>query len=170
MDLIWLIPIIPGLGAALNGIVGIRFFSRRASGLIACAAMAGALALAAAAFVGLLGLPPAARVHDVVLFDWIPPIPLETAGGALRGFHVPWAVRLDPLSGVMILVVTGVGFLIHVYATGYMHDEPRGSYARFFSYLNLFCFFMLTLVLGANFLVMFVGWEGVGLCSYLLIG
>ncbi|MBP1633865.1 MAG: proton-translocating NADH-quinone oxidoreductase, chain [Acidobacteria bacterium] len=170
MDLIWLIPIIPGLGAALNGIVGIRFFSRRASGLIACAAMAGALALAAAAFVGLLGLPPAARVHDVVLFDWIPPIPLETAGGALRGFHVPWAVRLDPLSALMILVVTGIGFLIHVYSISYMADEPRGSVARYFSYLNLFCFFMLTLVLGANFLVMFVGWEGVGLCSYLLIG
>jgi NADH-quinone oxidoreductase subunit L len=70
----------------------------------------------------------------------------------------------------MLLVVTGVGLLIHVYSIGYMHEEPRGAYARFFSYLNLFCFFMLTLVLGSNFLVMFVGWEGVGLCSYLLIG
>ncbi len=70
----------------------------------------------------------------------------------------------------MILVVTGVGFLIHVYSTAYMHDEPRGGVARYFSYLNLFCFFMLTLVLGGNYLVMFVGWEGVGLCSYLLIG
>ena len=71
---------------------------------------------------------------------------------------------------MMILVVTGIGFLIHVYSIGYMHDEPRGGVARYFSYLNLFCFFMLTLVLGANYLVMFVGWEGVGLCSYLLIG
>ena len=71
---------------------------------------------------------------------------------------------------MMILVVTGIGLLIHVYSTAYMHDEPRGGYARFFCYLNLFCFFMLMLVLGANFLVMFVGWEGVGLCSYLLIG
>ena len=71
---------------------------------------------------------------------------------------------------MMLLVVTGIGFLIHVYSTAYMHDEPRGGYARYFSYLNLFCFFMLMLVLGSNFLVMFVGWEGVGLCSYLLIG
>ena len=71
---------------------------------------------------------------------------------------------------MMLLVVTGIGFLIHVYSTAYMNDEPRGGFARFFCYLNLFCFFMLTLVLGANFLVMFVGWEGVGLCSYLLIG
>jgi NADH-quinone oxidoreductase subunit L len=170
MDLIWLIPLIPGLGAALNGLAGIRFFSRRTSGLVACASMAGAFALAVVAFAGLLGLPPESRVHDVVLFDWIPPIPLETAGGAIRGFHVPWAFRLDPLSALMILVVTGIGFLIHVYSISYMADEPRGSVARYFSYLNLFCFFMLTLVLGANFLVMFVGWEGVGLCSYLLIG
>ena len=83
---------------------------------------------------------------------------------------MPWAFRLDPLSGMMILVVTGIGLLIHVYSTAYMHDEPRGGYARFFCYLNLFCFFMLVLVLGSTFLTMFVGWEGVGLCSYLLIG
>ena len=70
----------------------------------------------------------------------------------------------------MILVVTGIGSLIHIYSTGYMHDESDGEYARYFSYLNLFASFMLVLVLGANFLVMFVGWEGVGLCSYLLIG
>ena len=85
-------------------------------------------------------------------------------------FQVSWGFRLDPLSGMMILVVTGIGTLIHVYSTAYMADEPRGGVARFFCYLNLFCFFMLMLVLGNNFLVMFVGWEGVGLCSYLLIG
>ncbi|HSK11186.1 MAG TPA: NADH-quinone oxidoreductase subunit L [Vicinamibacterales bacterium] len=170
MDLIWLIPLVPGLGALVNGVVGIRFFSRRTSGLLACGTMAIALGLALAAFAELLGLPPEARVHDVVLFDWIPPIPLITAGGEIARFHVPWALRLDPLSALMILVVTLVGFLIHVYSTSYMADEPRGSVARYFSYLNLFCFFMLTLVLGANFLVLFVGWEGVGLCSYLLIG
>ena len=78
--------------------------------------------------------------------------------------------RLDPLGAVMVLVVTGIGFLIHVYSTAYMHEETDGEYARYFSYLNLFAAFMLVLVLGANFLVMFVGWEGVGLCSYLLIG
>ena len=83
---------------------------------------------------------------------------------------MPWGFRLDPLSGMMILIVTGIGTMIHVYSTAYMADEPRAGVARFFCYLNLFCFFMLMLVLGSSFLVMFVGWEGVGLCSYLLIG
>jgi NADH-quinone oxidoreductase subunit L len=90
--------------------------------------------------------------------------------GAVGKFQVSWGFRLDPLSGMMLLVVTGIGTLIHIYSTAYMADEPRGGFARFFCYLNLFCFFMLMLVLGNNFLVMFVGWEGVGLCSYLLIG
>src|SRR5213075_2740241 len=94
------------------------------------------------------------------LYTWI------TAGT----FSLDLALRLDALSAVMILVVTGIGSLIHIYSTSYMHEETGPDYARFFSYLNLFCFFMLTLVLGANVLVMFVGWEGVGLCSYLLIG
>jgi NADH-quinone oxidoreductase subunit L len=169
MDLIWLIPLLPAAGALVNGVVGIRFFSRTVSGLLACATMAGALGLSVWAFVGLLGLPADARAHDVVIAQWIPAISLETAHG-IGTFQVPWTVRLDPLSSLMILVVTGIGFLIHVYSTAYMHEEPRGGYARYFSYLNLFCFFMLVLVLGGNFLVMFVGWEGVGLCSYLLIG
>ena len=169
MDLIWLIPILPGLGAAINGLIGIRSFSRQTSGLVACAAMGGALVLSLYAFWQMLGLPPEARDHVVTLGHWFPPIPLATAHG-IGSFEVPWAFRLDPLSGMMILVVTGIGFLIHVYSTAYMHDEPRGGYARFFSYLNLFCFFMLVLVLGSSFLTMFVGWEGVGLCSYLLIG
>jgi NADH-quinone oxidoreductase subunit L len=170
MDLIWLIPLLPGLGAAANGIFGIRFFSRRVAGLVACSTMALALGLSLVAFVQLLGLSPEARIHDVVLFDWIPPTALAMTGGKIGSLHIPWAFRLDPLSALMILVVTGIGFLIHVYSTAYMHDEPRGGVARYFAYLNLFCFFMLTLVLGANYLVMFVGWEGVGLCSYLLIG
>ena len=169
MHLIWLIPLLPGFGAALNGLVGIRFFGKRTSGLVACTTMALALAIAVWAFVGLIGLPPEARVYDVVLAHWIPPIALQTVHG-IGAFQAAWSFRLDPLSSVMILVVTGVGFLIHVYSIGYMHEEGRGQYARYFSYLNLFCFFMLTLVLGGNFLVMFVGWEGVGLCSYLLIG
>jgi hypothetical protein len=83
---------------------------------------------------------------------------------------VPWGFRLDPLSAMMLLIVTGIGHADSYYSTAYMADEPRGGVARFFCYLNLFCFFMLMLVLGNNFLVMFVGWEGVGLCSYLLIG
>ncbi len=169
MAYIWLIPILPGIGAALNGVFGIRFFSKRNAGALACATMAGAFLVSLVAFVQLLGLPAESRVHDVTLFTWIPPIALQTIGG-VGSFQIPWTFRLDPLSAMMILVVTGIGFLIHVYSIGYMADEPRGSYARYFSYLNLFCFFMLTLVLGSNFLVMFVGWEGVGLCSYLLIG
>jgi NADH-quinone oxidoreductase subunit L len=169
MDLIWLIPVLPGLGALVNGVVGVRFFNKAVSALLACATMAAALVLSLVAFVELLGRAPDARDHTVTLAAWLPPMGLATAHG-IGTFEVPWAFRLDPLSGMMILVVTGIGFLIHVYSTSYMHDEPRGGYARYFCYLNLFCFFMLMLVLGSNFLVMFVGWEGVGLCSYLLIG
>ena len=169
MKYIWLIPLLLAAGALLNGLFGVRWFSRAVAGLVACTTMAAAFAISAWAFVGLLRLPVDERVHDVVLADWIPRIPLATAHG-VGSFHVPWALRLDPLSAVMILVVTGVGLLIHIYSIGYMHEEPRPAYARYFSYLNLFCFFMLTLVLGSNFLVLFVGWEGVGLCSYLLIG
>ena len=169
MDLIWLIPILPGIGAAINGLIGIRWFSRQVAGLVACAAMAGALGVSLFAFWHMLGVAPEARDHVVTLGHWIPPIPLATSHG-VGSFEVPWAFRLDPLAGMMILVVTGIGLLIHIYSTAYMHDEPRGGYARFFCYLNLFCFFMLILVLGSSFLTMFVGWEGVGLCSYLLIG
>ena len=169
MEYIWLIPILPGIGAAINGLVGIRYFSKRTSGLVACATMGLALGVSLVAFFQLLGLAPEARDYTYTIATWIPPIPLPSGHG-MAALEAPWTFRLDPLSGLMILVVTGVGFLIHVYSIGYMAEEPRGAFARYFSYLNLFCFFMLTLVLGANFLVMFVGWEGVGLCSYLLIG
>jgi NADH-quinone oxidoreductase subunit L len=164
-----LIPLLPALGAVLNGLFGIRWFSRRAAGVLACATVGTSFAISLAAFVQLLGLAPEAREHTVVLARWIPPMALQTAAG-IGIYSIDWALRLDPLSAMMLLVVTGIGFLIHVYATAYMMDEPRGGYARFFCYLNLFVFFMLTLVLAANYLVMFVGWEGVGLCSYLLIG
>ena len=169
MRYIWLIPLLPGIGAAINGLLGIRAFSRRTAGAVACTMMAAALGLALFAFWQLLGLPAEARAFDYNAFDWIPDIPLATSHG-VGLFHVTWGFRLDPLSGMMILIITGIGTLIHVYSTSYMADEPRGGVARFFCYLNLFCFFMLMLVLGNNFLVMFVGWEGVGLCSYLLIG
>jgi NADH-quinone oxidoreductase subunit L len=157
------------LGALMNSVFGIRWFSRRVSGTLACVLMAAATAIGITAFVELLGLPAGERVYDVTLGSWLPPIPLATSSG-IGAFEAAWTFRLDPLSAMMVLVVTFIGFLIHVYSVGYMADEPRGGYARFFAYLNLFCAFMLTLVLGANFLVMFVGWEGVGLCSYLLIG
>ena len=168
MELIWLIPVLPAIGAVLNGMLGIRYFSKRAAALVACSTMLGSLLLSITAFVQLLGLEE--RFHQVTVADWIPAIPLALADGSIGAFEVPWAFTLDPLSGMMILVVTGIGFLIHVYSVGYMDHEPRPAYARFFCYLNLFCFFMLMLVLGSTYLVMFVGWEGVGLSSYLLIG
>jgi NADH-quinone oxidoreductase subunit L len=170
MKYIWLIPLLPGVGAALNGLVGIRAFSRKTSGFVACTTMVAALGLSVLAFWQLLGLPPDSREYVVTIADWIPPMPLQMHDGGIGRLQVPWGFRLDPLAGMMLLVVTGIGTLIHVYSTAYMADEPRPGVARFFCYLNLFCFFMLMLVLGNNFLVMFVGWEGVGLCSYLLIG
>ena len=108
------------------------------------------------------------KVQEVINFTWIAGLPFHMSNGQLASFQMDWGFLLDPLSAVMILVVTGVGFLIHVYSTGYMaHD---GGYYRFFGYLNLFVFFMLMLVLANNYVLLFVGWEGVGLCSYLLIG
>ena len=108
------------------------------------------------------------RMHQVIQFTWIAGLPFHMAGGRLATFSADWGFLLDPLSAVMILVVTGIGFLIHVYSTGYM--AHNNGYYRFFGYLNLFVFFMLMLVLANNYALLFVGWEGVGLCSYLLIG
>ena len=104
----------------------------------------------------------------MIQFTWLAGLPFHMADGQLATFTADWGFLLDPLSAVMILVVTGIGFLIHVYSIGYMaHDN---GYYRFFGYLNLFVFFMLMLVLANNYTLLFVGWEGVGLCSYLLIG
>jgi NADH-quinone oxidoreductase subunit L len=154
-----LIALLPFVGFLVNAAVG-RRLSRAASGAVACASIIGSFLLAAVAVFRLLALPPASRVIEERIFSWI-------ASGT---FRADFTLLLDPLSAVMILVVTGIGSLIHVYSTAYMHEETPPEYARYFSYLNLFAAFMLVLVLGANFLVMFVGWEGVGLCSYLLIG
>ncbi len=110
----------------------------------------------------------AEKVHEVIKYAWITGLPFHMADGTMARFGADFGFLLDPLSSVMILVVTGVGFLIHVYAVGYMGHE--GGYYRFFGYMNLFVFFMLMLVLANNYLLLFVGWEGVGLCSYLLIG
>ncbi len=154
-----LIPLLPCLGFLINAALG-RRVGKAVSGGVAVGAMVASFAVAAAASAALLALGPRDRVIDQVAFTWIP-------SGDLQ---VPFALRFDPLAMVMVLVVTGVGSLIHLYSVGYMHEERDGEYARYFSYLNLFAAFMLLLVLAANFLVLFVGWEGVGLCSYLLIG
>ncbi len=154
-----LIPLIPFLGFLVNASIG-RRLSKSAAGLVAVAAMVASFAVALTAVVQLAGLPADSRAIEQHVFDWI------TAGS----FTAAFTLRVDPLSALMILVITGIGSLIHIYSTSYMHDEPDSEFARYFSYLNLFASFMLVLVLGSNFLVMFVGWEGVGLCSYLLIG
>src|SRR4051812_19613885 len=154
-----LIPLLPFIGFLLNVTFG-RRLSKAASGALACAAMAGAFVVSLAMVWSLVALEPDARTISQQVFTWI------TSGD----FTAAFALALDPLSAIMILVITGIGSLIHVYSTAYMHDEPDAEFARYFSYLNLFAAFMLVLVLGSNFLVMFVGWEGVGLCSYLLIG
>src|SRR6186713_3375526 len=122
--------------------------------------MLGSFAVSAVAVWQLVGLPAEARVIDQSLYTWL----------ASDDFILPLAFRLDALSAVMILVVTGIGSLIHIYSTAYMHDEVDSEFARYFSYLNLFASFMLVLVMGSSLPVLFVGWEGVGLCSYLLIG
>jgi NADH-quinone oxidoreductase subunit L len=154
-----LIPLLPFLGFLVNHAFG-RRLSKSASGGVACAAMLGAFLAAASSVWALLQMPPDARGIVQQVMPW-----LESGN-----LSVPFTLRLDPLAAVMVLVVTGIGLLIHVYSTAYMHDERGSEYARYFSYLNLFAAFMLVLVLGASFPVMFVGWEGVGLCSYLLIG
>jgi NADH-quinone oxidoreductase subunit L len=154
-----LIPLAPFAGFLLNAALG-RRLSKRASGGVACAAMIAAFALAVASVAPLLSMAPEARFVRQTVYTWI----------ASGSFEAPLALHLDPLSAVMILVVTGIGSLIHIYSTAYMQEESDAEFARYFSYLNLFAAFMLLLVLGANLAVLFVGWEGVGLCSYLLIG
>jgi NADH-quinone oxidoreductase subunit L len=156
-----LIPLLPFLGFLINATVG-RRWSQGLTGGIATAAMAGAFGVAVTAVWTMLGLEPigGVRAIDQHVFTWI----------ASDTLQIPFALRLDPLAALMILVITGIGTLIHLYSTAYMHDETGADFARYFSYLNLFASFMLILVLGASFPVMFIGWEGVGLCSYLLIG
>src|SRR5437762_9056591 len=167
LDLIWLIPLFPAIGFVVNGLIGKRL-PKTAIGAIASGAVLISFIFSAGAVFQLLQLDPQHRSHTVKLYEWINAGPAHTTEGPLARFSVDWAFLLDPLSSVMILVVTGIGFLIHVYSTGYMAEED--GFYRFFAYLNLFMFSMLTLVLGNNYLMMFIGWEGVGLCSYLLIG
>jgi NADH-quinone oxidoreductase subunit L len=167
LDHIWLIPLFPLAGALL-----MILFGRRLSNAIVSWLCVGSVFVsfvyAAGAVLQLVARPADDRLVQKILFEWVPAGVYHTAAGGLGRFVADWGLLLDPLSAVMILVVTGVGFLIHFYSIGYMGHE--GGYYRFFGYMNLFMFSMLTLVLANNLLLMFVGWEGVGLCSYLLIG
>ncbi|HET7819142.1 MAG TPA: NADH-quinone oxidoreductase subunit L [Bacteroidia bacterium] len=153
-NLVWLIPTFPLLGFVLLGLFG-KNLSKNTVALIGCGTMLLALALSLGIFIE---AKDNATGITIKLFDWI----------NTGNFSAPFAFLVDPLSLLFLLIITGVGFLIHIYSAGYMHHDD--AFWRFFAYLNLFIFFMLLLVLGDNYLIMFVGWEGVGLCSYLLIG
>jgi NADH-quinone oxidoreductase subunit L len=157
LSYLWIIPLLPLVGAAANGIFGARWPKNVISAVALSSATLAFLA-ALEAVREFLSLSPTQIPWIKTYFTWI------SAGG----FQADFALQVDQLTVIMLLVVTGVGWLIHIYSTGYMHEDP--GYRRFFSYLNLFMFFMLVLILAANYLLMFVGWEGVGLCSYLLIG
>src|SRR2546423_4841521 len=189
---IWLVPLLPLAGAAINGIFGRWFrFPEKLIGVIAVGSVALSFLISVAAISSYgfssNSLWPNPYVSTQTAFRWIP-------GGAVRQslgqaesttittanrqvtvpspraslLNIEWSYQLDPLSSIFMLVVTGVGLCIFVFATGYMHGDP--GFYRFFAYMGLFMFSMLVLVMGSNFLMMFVGWEGVGLCSYLLIG
>ncbi len=156
-DFLWLLFALPIAGALVLLFAG-RWMSLQVAGWVASGAVLGAFAVASMSFVSLLGMPPAERSITIVYWEWM----------SVGAFQVPAAILYDPLSATMALVVTGVGALIHIYSIGYMGHEPR--YRRFFFYLNFFILAMLVLVMSNNFLATFVGWEGVGLASYLLIG
>jgi NADH-quinone oxidoreductase subunit L len=157
-DNVWLIPLFPLIGFLINGFFGKKIKNEAIIGGIGTLMIFLSFLVSCGILMQMVGLPPEQRVFEKVMFPWI-------HSGV---FKADMAFLLDPLSCIMIMVVTGVGSLIHLYSIGYMHGE-EGFY-RFFAYLNLFCMSMLLLVLGNNMLVMFIGWEGVGLCSYLLIG
>ena len=156
-DVLFLIPLFPLIGVIINGIL-LRKAPEKLIGIIGCATVFGSFIVSVLAFIELLGHDPAHRILINVVYTWI----------SVGDLTLPMAFQFDPLSAVMAMVVSGVGFLIHVYSVSYMHGEY--GFRRYFTYLNLFVFSMLLLVLGNNMVVMFVGWEGVGLCSYLLIG
>ena len=157
IELVWLIPIFPLIGFLINGLFG-RRFSEKTIGWIGAGSVGASFVVAVSIFLELLNMAPGTRSIQKIVYSWI-------WSGDL---NVPIGFLVDPLSIVMIMVVSGVGCIIHIYSIGYMHGEI--GFRRYFSYLNLFVFNMLILVSANNFLLMFVGWEGVGLCSYLLIG
>ncbi|HSD63898.1 MAG TPA: NADH-quinone oxidoreductase subunit L [Ignavibacteriaceae bacterium] len=158
INLIYLTILLPLAGFLINGIVGPKIKNEKVIGIIGSGTIGLSFLISAGAFIETLKLPVEQRQHIVTLFTW-----MKTGG-----LDVGFSYQVDQLSLVMALIVTGVGFIIHVYSIGYMHGDK--GFWRFFSYLNLFIFAMMNLVLGDNFVLLFLGWEGVGLCSYLLIG
>lgn len=158
IDLIYLTVLLPLIGFLFNGLFGSKIKNEKLIGIIGSSTVGIAFIITLLAFLETLNLPVENRSNTVELFTWL----------NVGGLNIKFAYLVDQLSLTMSLVVTGVGFLIHVYSIGYMHGDK--GFWRFFSYLNLFIFAMMNLILGDNFVVLFLGWEGVGLCSYLLIG
>ncbi|PVH25907.1 NADH-quinone oxidoreductase subunit L [Sphingobacterium corticibacter] len=158
-ELIWIVPLLPLLGFVFIGTLR-NYLPQWLVSLVGCGTVLAAFVASVALFSEVYGARMVGGTGEITqeLFTWI----------SVSDFQVSFRFLVDPLSAIMLLIVTGIGFLIHLYSTSYMHKDA--GFAKFFSYLNLFIFFMLLLVLGSNYLVMFIGWEGVGLCSYLLIG
>jgi len=155
LDIVYLIPLLPLIGFLINGL-GRKQLSKTLIGIIGSGVILASFVLSIWVFMQVRG----GNTHEAHYFDFI-------TVGSLK---IPFSFKIDQLSSLFLLIITGVGFLIHVYSTAYMKEEKAEHYGRYFSYLNLFVFSMLLLVMGANFVIMFIGWEGVGLCSYLLIG
>lgn len=155
INLVWLIPLFPLLGFLVNGL-GRNTLSKSVVAFVGCLTVLASFAVSLGVFFELSASETKSFI--IPIFDWI-------SAGAVK---IPFSFLIDPLSALMLLIITGIGFLIHLYSVGYMHHDS--GFGKFFAYLNLFIFFMLLLVLGSNYVVMFIGWEGVGLCSYLLIG
>jgi len=155
VQIVWLIPVLPLIGFFINGL-GRNNLSKTISGLIGSAVILASFLISVYVFLSV----KEGSTHLIHYFEFINTVSL----------NVHFDFQIDQLSSLFLLIITGVGFLIHVYSTSYMHEEPAKDFAKYFAYLNLFVFSMLLLVLGGNYIIMFIGWEGVGLCSYLLIG
>jgi len=155
LQMVWLIPVLPLIGFLINGL-GRKHVSRSLSGFIGSATVFLSFLVSVYVFFSVRS----GNTHVAHYFDFI----------NVTALKIGFDFQIDQLSSIFLLIITGVGFLIHVYSTSYMHDEEPKDFAKYFAYLNLFVFSMLLLVLGANYVIMFIGWEGVGLCSYLLIG
>lgn len=155
IQLVWLVPLLPLIGFLINGL-GRKYMSKPMISIIGCGVLLASFVISVLIFFEVKkGNTQVISFFDFISFDKV---------------HIPFAFQVDQLSSLFLLIITGVGFLIHVYSASYMHEEKDEHFGRYFAYLNLFVFSMLLLVLGSNYLVMFIGWEGVGLCSYLLIG
>lgn len=155
LQLVWLVPVLPLIGFLVNGLFR-KQLSKSLVSLIGCGTLLASFVISVLLFIEVKN----GHTYVANLFDFI----------SVGKLSIPFSFQIDQLSSLFLLIITGVGFLIHLYSTSYMHAEEGQHYARYFAYLNLFVFSMLLLVLGGNFVIMFIGWEGVGLCSYLLIG